>query len=163
VTGHSALVLPLEGLPSVVPPLSRGMVVPHVVLVEPFTTRAELTPAALTDLQSYFADVVPFSVRLTHLSELPDGSACLVLESAAAVRTLAHGLVVRFPGGGPGLARVPHVDVPLGAGSFDDLSAELEPWLPAVTLADEAALWWVTDGEDGVRPLASFPFGTSAA
>ena len=44
---------------------------------------------------------------------------------------------------------------------LERLRSDLDPWLPVATLAREAALWWLE--EDGVRTLATFPFGTSAA
>lgn len=140
---------------------------PHVVLVEPFADRVDLTEGVRAELGAYFADVVPFSVRITHLTRLPDGSASLVLDSTAPLRNLAHGLTERFPElptRRAGFADVPHVEVSAEPGDgLDRLEHDLAPWLPGVTLAREAALWWVGDESDDVRALARFPFGTTAA
>jgi hypothetical protein len=167
VTGHSTVVVPLEGLPPVVPPLAYAEVVAHVVLVDPFDDRPVPSRGVLADLADYFADVVPFSVRLTHLAQLPGGAVHLALEDSTAVRNLASGLRRRFPElprRATGLADLPHVDVRLGGDAdLDRLQGDLAPWLPAVTLAREAALWWLAEDEHAVRTLATFPFGTTAA
>lgn len=159
------LVVPLPGLVSVVPPLGRGATVPHVPLVEPFAGREHLDEGVTAELGSYFADVLPFPVRLTELSEFPGGAAYLTPQPGAPFRNLTHGLLRLFPE----LPRrrdtfdlVPHLTVERGPGErLDTLGDELAPWLPVTTLAREAALWWRE--EDGVRTLATFPFGTSAA
>lgn len=165
VTGLSLLVVPLPGLASVVPPLGRGPTVPHVPLVEPFTDLPHLDQGVLGEVRSYFADVVPFRVRFTEVTQFPGGSAYLVPDPAAPFRHLAQGLLRLFPElpRRRGLFDVsPHLDVAGGAGEdLEQLQAELDPWLPVETLAREAALWW-REG-DGVRALATFTFGTSAA
>jgi hypothetical protein len=57
---------------------------------------------------------------------------------------------------------VPHLGVALRPGEdLEQLRHDLDPWLPVSTLAREAALW--LPEEDGVRTLATFRFGTSAA
>jgi hypothetical protein len=165
VTGHSLLVVPLAGLLSVVPPLGRGPEVPHVSLVEPFADVDGIDDGVIAELRSYFADVVPFTVRLSDVSQFPGGSAYLAPEPAAPFRHLTQGLAKLFPE----LPRprgtfdlVPHVDVQLGPDEdLDRLRADLDPWLPVATLAREGALWLREDG--GVRVLATFPFGTNAA
>ncbi len=165
VTGHSLLVVPLPGLVSVAPPLGRGTTVPHVPLVEPFADLAHLDEGVLAELRAYFADVVPFRVRFSDVTEFPGGSAYLTPEPAAPFRHLTQGLLRLFPE----LPRrrstfdvVPHLDVERAPGEgLEQLQSELEPWLPVETLAREAALWAREDG--GIRALASFRFGTSAA
>ena len=159
------VVVPLPGLLSVVPPLGRSALVPHVPLLDPFAAVSDLDDGVLSELRSYFADVVPFALRLTDLSQFPGGSAYLTPEPAAPFRHLTAGLVRLFPE----FARrrgmfdvVPHLTVQLGPGEdLERLRSDLDPWLPVATLAREAALWWLE--EDGVRTLATFPFGTSAA
>lgn len=159
------VVVPLPGLLSVVPPLGRSALVPHVPLLDPFAAESDLDDGVLSELRSYFADVVPFAIRLTDLSQFPGGAAYLTPEPAAPFRHLAAGLVRLFPE----FARrrgmfdvVPHLTVQLGPDEdLERLRSDLEPWLPVATLAREAALWWLE--EDGVRTLATFPFGTSAA
>jgi hypothetical protein len=159
------VVVPLPGLLSVVPPLGRSALVPHVPLLDPFAAVSDLDDGVLSELRSYFADVVPFAVRLTDLSQFPGGSAYLTPEPGAPFRHLTAGLVRLFPE----FARrrgmfdvVPHLTVQLGPGEdLERLRSDLDPWLPVATLAREAALWWLE--EDGVRTLATFPFGTSAA
>jgi hypothetical protein len=159
------VVVPLPGLLSVVPPLGRSALVPHVPLLDPFAAVSDLDDGVLSELRSYVADVVPFAVRLTDLSQFPGGSAYLTPEPGAPFRHLTAGLVRLFPE----FARrrgmfdvVPHLTVQLGPGEdLERLQNDLDPWLPVATLAREAALWWLE--EDGVRTLATFPFGTSAA
>jgi hypothetical protein len=104
-------------------------------------------------------------VRLNEVSLFPGGSAYLAPDPTAPFRHLTQGLTRLFPE----FARrrdtfepVPHVSVELGPGEeLEQLRADLDPWLPVATLAREAALWWLEEG--GVRTLATFPFGTSAA
>lgn len=165
VAGHSSLVVPLPGIASLAPPLGAGPTVPHVPVVDPFTDPDELDEGVLAELRSYFADVVPFGVRLADLSQFPAGPAYLAPEPAAPFRSLAHGVARLFPE----LPRprgtvdlVPHVPVALPAsGTLEDLRADLAPWLPVTAVATEAALWWREGAE--VRVVATFRFGTSAA
>jgi hypothetical protein len=165
VAGHSLLVVPLPGLVSVAPPLGGGVAVPHIPLLDPFTDPDALDDGVVAELRAYFADVVPFAVRLEHLSQFPTGPAYLTPEPTTAFRRLAVGVGRLFPE----LPRprgtvdlVPHLTVPLAPGQgVDELREQLAPWLPLATIAREAALWWW--GEDGIRTLATFAFGTSAA
>lgn len=165
VTGHSSLVVPLTGLLSVAPPLDAGPSAPHIPLVDPFTDPDDLDDGVVAELRNYFADVVPFQVHLTDLSQFPSGPAYLTPHPAAPFRHLAQGISRRFPE----LPRprgtvdlVPHVTVPLAPGtSVEGLRAQLAPWLPLSTMARGAALWSWT--EEGPRTIASFAFGTSAA
>lgn len=159
------VVVPLAGLLSVVPPLARDAVVPHVPLLDPFADLPALDAGVLGELRSYFADVVPFTVRLSEVSQFPAGSAYLAPDPAAPFRHLSQGLMRLFPEFSRVRGRfdlVPHVSVQVGPGEdLDQLVSELDPWLPVATLAREAALWWLEEG--GVRTLATFRFGTSAA
>jgi 2'-5' RNA ligase len=165
VTGHSLLVVPLPGLVSVAPPLGGGVAVPHIPLVDPFTLAHEIDDGVVSELRAYFSDVVPFPVRLPALSQFPNGPAYLNPEPSAPFRQLALGVGRLFPE----LPRprgtvdlVPHLTVPQAPGlTLDDLRDQLAPWLPLATIAREAALWWWD--EDGIRTLATFTFGTSAA
>ncbi len=165
VSGRSLLVVPLPGLVSVAPPLGGGVAVPHIPLLDPFTDVADIDAGVVAELRDYFADVVPFPVRLPELSQFPNGPAYLNPEPAAPFRQLALGVGRLFPE----LRRprdtvdlVPHLTVPLAAGAtLEDLRAQLAPWLPLATIAREAALWWWA--EDGLRTVARFEFGTSAA
>jgi hypothetical protein len=164
VTGHSLLVVPLPGLVSVVPPLGRGAIVPHIPLLDPFVDLPRVDDGVLSELLEYFADVVPFAVRLTDLSQYPGGPAYLAPEPAAPFRRLTQGLLRLFPElprPRPRFELVPHLAVEATPGEdVERLREQLEPWLPVATLARDAALWWQ---EDGVRTVATFPFGTSAA
>lgn len=165
VTGHSLLVVPLPGLASVVPPLGRDPLAPHIPLMEPFAEVRAPDEGVLAELRELFADVVPFPFRLTDLSQFPGGAAYLTPDPSAPFRRLTQAIARRFPE----LPRrrgtfdlVPHLTVPAGPDTTtEELSADLAPWLPVATLAREAALWW--RDADGVTTLASFPFGTSAA
>jgi hypothetical protein len=165
VEGRSLLVVPLPGLVSVVPPLGRGSTPPYVPLLDPFAEPAHLDEGVMSELRSYFADVLPFRLRLTDLSQFPGGSPYLTPDPSAPFRHLTQGVLRLFPELRPRRGMfdvVPHLDVPMGPHEdLDRLQAELDPWLPVVTVAREAALWWRE--EDGVRTLATFTFGTSAA
>jgi len=165
VTGRRLLVVPLPGLVALAPPLGVGVAVPHVPIVDPFPPADDLDQGVVAELRGYFADVVPFPVRLGALTEFPGGPPYLTPEPPAPFRRLAHGLARLFPE----LPRprgtvdlVPHLTVPAAPGTpVEELRERLEPWLPVTTVAREAALWsWA---EDGVRTLATFPFGTTAA
>jgi 2'-5' RNA ligase superfamily len=164
VRGHSLLVVPLPGLVSVVPPLGRGATVPHIPLVDPFEDLRLIDDGVLAELRDYFADVVPFAVRLRNLSQYPGGSAYLGPEPTAPFRRLTQGLLRLFPElprPRPSFELVPHLAVEVAPGEdVETLREQLDPWLPVATLARQAALWWQ---EDGVRTLSTFPFGTSAA
>ena len=165
VTGHALLVVPLPGLVSAVPPLARRTDVPHVPLLEPFVGPPDLDEGILGELRSYFADVVAFRVRLTYVSQFPGGSPYLAPEPGAPFRHLTQGLLRLFPEVPRRRATfdvIPHLDVEQIAGEdLDELQAELEPWLPVAAMAREAALWWRESA--GVKTLATFAFGTSAA
>ncbi|HEX6878524.1 MAG TPA: 2'-5' RNA ligase family protein [Nocardioidaceae bacterium] len=164
MTGHSLLVVPLPGLVSVVPPLGRGATLPHIPLVDPFADLPRIDDGVLAELEDYFADVVPFAVRLSEVSEYPGGPAYMAPDPTAPFRRLTQGLLHLFPElprPRPRFERVPHLSVEMPPGEdLDLLREQLDPWLPVATLARQAALWWQ---EDGVRTLAMFPFGTSAA
>lgn len=165
MTGHSLLVVPLPGLAAALPPLASSVAVPHIPLADPFTDPDTLDDGVLAELRSFFADVVPFEVRFSDLSQFPGGPAYLSPEPSAPFRTLAQGIARLFPEvprprGTVDL--VPHVTVPTTAElSLEDLRTRLSPWLPASAVVAEAALWRWTDAE--LRNLATFPFGTSAA
>lgn len=165
MNGHSLLVVPLPGLVSVVPPLGQGRAVPHIPLVEPFADLDDLDDGALAELRAFFADVVPFPVRLADLSQFPGGSAYLTPEPGAPFRRLTLGvgrLFPELPRRRSPFGLVPHLPVSLPAREgLEELQVELGSWLPVTTQAREAALWW--DGDDSVRVIATFPFGTSAA
>lgn len=158
------LVVPLPGLVSVVPPLGRGAVVPHIPLVDPFADLTGIDDGVLAELRDYFGDVVPFAVRLTDLSQYPGGDAYLAPDPTAPFRRLTQGLLRLFPElprPRPSFELVPHMAVELTPGEdIEVLRQQLDPWLPVATLARQAALWWQ---EDGMRTVSTFPFGTSAA
>lgn len=165
VTGRSVLVVPLPGLADTLPLLAEADgPVPHIGLLDPFPLAPET--GTLAELTSFFADVVPFPVTLTGVSQFPGGSAYLTPQPPAPFRHLVHGLSRLFPE----LPRhrtafgesVPHLSLPEREG--EDLTAlqeQLEADLPVTTVAREAALWWREDAE--TRTLATFAFGTSAA
>lgn len=163
VTGRCLLVVPLAGVASAVPRLETPASVPHVTLVDPFTLPAD--EGTVAELEMFFADVVPFAVRLVGVSQFPSGSTYLTPEPATPFRRLTHELNRVFPE----LPRrpasfedAPHVPVTLREDeTLENLQQELEPWLPATTVAREATLWEY-DGHE-VRTVAVFPFATSAA
>lgn len=165
MTGRALLVVPLAGLVSVVPPLGRGPLAPHVTLVDPFPSGPEPDEGVVAELRGYFADVVPFEVTFTEVTRFPGGPAYLAPDPAAPFRRLNQGLLRLFPElprrtdvvtGGP------HLEVPQPTGaSGGPVEDDLAPWLPVTTTVRATELWW-TDA-DTSRVLAGFDFGTSAA
>ena len=163
MTGPLLLVVPLAGAGSAVPRLAGSMPPPHVVLVDPFTLAPE--EGTLAELGAFFADVVPFPVHLVGVSQFPSGSAYLTPDPAAPFRRLAHELSRVFadlPPHPTSFEDVPHIPVTLREG--EDVAAlqhDVEPCLPATTMAREAVLWRRTG--DAVETVATFAFATSAA
>ena len=159
------LVVPLVGLGSAVPRLDPGTgSEPYISLVDPFT--ADPDAGTLAELGSFFADVVPFPVRLTGLSEFPGGSPYLPPEPAAPFRRIVHELTRRFPELRSTRASfdeaVPHLNVPLREGEdVEALRRSLDPFLPITTRAQAAELWRCHG--DTCHTVAHFGFGTSAA
>lgn len=159
------LVVPLVGLGSTVPRLERADgSEPHISLVDPFT--AEPDPGTLAELAAFFADVVPFPVRLAGLSEFPGGAPYLSPEPATPFRRIVHELTRRFPELRSTRASfddaVPHLSVPLREGEdVEALRRALDPFLPVTARAQEAELWR-REG-DACHTVAHFGFGTSAA
>jgi hypothetical protein len=173
----SALLIPVPELESVVRPrLARRtpeMVSDdaeethaHVTLLAPFAAREEITEGVLSELQSFFSDVTPFTFALTSVCAFPGGTVYLSPEPAAPFRALTHALFRRFPEfppyGGAFDEIVPHLSIPLPEGErLDQLRFVLAPRLPITAQAREATLFWFEAGNS--RSLETYPFGTSAA
>jgi hypothetical protein len=152
--------------------------VPHVLLLGrlrshgpgPVGRRTEDPLEGLEEeLSGFFADVTPFEFTLTGVHRFPGGELYLAPGPAAPFRQLVRALHRRLdqgldqdPGPGDFDESVPHVAVPVPPGE-DDAAVEsrLAPRLPLHCLARGAALLLVE--QDGVRAVASFPFGTTAA
>jgi 2'-5' RNA ligase len=174
---HSLLTVPVPELDPLVRPRLRlrspdhvpdddADPVAHVTLLGPFADRADLTPGVLAELRRIFADVTPFSFRLTGLSAFPSGVVYLAPSPAAPFRRLTHELSRHFPEhppyGGAFDDVVPHLTVPLAPGEqLADVERVLGPRLPVEAHAREAALYWWEPGACGT--LETFPFGTTAA
>jgi 2'-5' RNA ligase len=140
--------------------------VAHVTLLGPFADRADHTPGVLAELRRIFADVTPFSFRLTGVSAFPSGAVYLAPSPAAPFRQLTHELSRHFPEhppyGGAFDDVVPHLTVPLAPDEqLADVERALGPRLPVEAHAREAALYWWEPGACGT--LETFPFGTTAA
>jgi hypothetical protein len=106
-------------------------------------------------VETFFADVAPFSYQLTEESTFPDGTRYLSPTPASAFSRLTHRLHRLFPeyppyGGAFDLV-IPHLTLP-------DVALSMP--LPIEAHAQEATLLHF-DGSFHVR--ASFPFGSSAA
>jgi hypothetical protein len=174
---HSVLLVPVPELDSVVRPrLLRGSpellteaedaVTAHVTLLGPFADLDAIDDGLLSELRSFFADVTPFTFRLTEICRFPNGPTYLAPDPARPFRQLTHELSRRFPEyppyGGEFDDVVPHLTVPVPDSEDPQaLGLQLEPRLPITAHAREAALWWYEPHR--CRTLETFPFGTAAA
>jgi 2'-5' RNA ligase len=176
-TAYSCLIVPVPELESVVRPrLERRSpdhlfpatedVHAHVTLLAPFAGEGELDDGMSAELASLFADVTSFEFRLTRVAEFPGGVMYLTPEPAGPFRQLTHELWQRFPEyppyGGAFDEVVPHLTVPVPEGEHAAaVRFELEPRLPIMAHAREAALVWYEPG--ALRVLDRFAFGSTAA
>lgn len=128
---------------------------PYVALLDPFLPPAEVDDGVLAELRELFGGLVPFAFVLGEQARFPSGSAYLPPEPAGVFRRIIHELRRTFPeivGRATTLdSFVPHLAVP------DDTAVPR----PVEAHAREAELR--VAGPDGVRVLARFRFGTSAA
>lgn len=138
----------------------------HITLLGPFADRGAVDHGLISELQEFFADVLPFAFALTGISQFPGGTTYLSPDPAGPFRQLTHELHRHFPEfppyGGAFDDVVPHLSVPILAGEeVDKLRFELAPRLPISAHAREAALYWWEPGAS--RTLETFTFGTTAA
>jgi len=174
---HSLLLIPVPEVEFVVRPrLARlsperlppepGETTAHITLLGPFAELGSIGHGLVSELEDFFADVVPFPFALTSIRELPGAVTYLVPEPTTPFRRLTLELTKRFPEFPPYRgefdAVVPHLSVPVS----DDASVymlrfELEPRLPITAHAREAALYW--SEPHACRTLETFTFGTTAA
>lgn len=174
---HSLLLVPVPELEFVVrprlerrspeqQPLDEDEVIAHITLLGPFADLDAIDEGLISELGSFFADVVPFGFQLTGISAFPGGMTYLSPEPAAPFRQLTHELMRRFPEyppyGGEFSDVIPHLTVPMPAGEdVEQLRFEVGPRLPINAHAREAALYWWDPHHP--RTLETFPFGTTAA
>lgn len=174
---HSALVIPVPELDFLVRPRlerrspellpqSLDDTAAHVTLLRPFAELAAVDDGLVSELTSFFADVLPFAFQLSAVSQSPGGLTYLAPEPAGPFRQLTFELVRRFPEfppyGGEIDEVVPHLTVPMPEGEdLDKLLFELEPRLPVTAYAREAALHWFEPHRS--HTIETFPFGTAAA
>jgi hypothetical protein len=174
---HSLLLTPVPELDSVVRPrlercspellpVDPDEPVAHITLLDPFADLGEIDDGMVSELRSFFADVLPFAFRLTSICQFPDGPTYLSADPAGPFRQLTHELFKRFPEcppyGGAFDDVVPHLSVPIPEGEdVDKLRFELESRLPISAHAREAALYWSAPGAS--HTLETFSFGTAAA
>lgn len=127
----------------------------HVTLLAPFGQDNEPTPDEISEVERFFADVMPFEFELAGGSTFPGGIRYLSPEPAGPFSRLTHRLHQLFPEYPPYQGRfdlvVPHLTVPADA-EVDDTVVHVH--------AREAVL--LHHGE-GYSVMARFPFGTSAA
>src|SRR5680860_666 len=142
----------------------------HITILNPFADLDSIDEGLIFELRGFFADVLPFTFRLTSICDLTSsstsGTTYLSPEPAAPFRMLTHELCRHFPEFPPYGGRfeevVPHLSVPIPDGeAVDNLRFELESRLPIVAHAREAALYWREPRAS--RTLETFPFGTTAA
>lgn len=147
-------------------PADPDEVVAHVTLLAPFAPLEAVDAGLLSELRSFFADVLPFEFRLTDICRFSSGVTYLSPEPASPFLQLTHELMRRFsefpPYGGAFDDVVPHLTVPMPDGEdAETLRFELAPRLPVTAHAREAALFWWEPGNS--RTVETFDFGTSAA
>ena len=117
----SALVVPVPSMDWLVldrrPPSTELRVPAHVTLISPFVPPDGIEAGHLSELESLFSDVVPFSFTLDQTAQFPDGIVYLAPEPATPFRQLTFALARAFPEYPPYEGRfetvVPHVTVPL--------------------------------------------------
>ena len=129
---------------------------PHITLLFPFVP---ITQAVISDLQSLFAPVAPFTIVLRKLERFP-GVAYLAPDPAAPFAGLTAELVRRYPDhrpyGGESFPVVPHLTIAQGKDEvLDRAEAAVARSLPITANVVEAQLL-----EEGVpwRVRARFPF-----
>ena len=139
----------------------RGLLPAHVPLLGAFVQRPALTEGLLVELETLFADVVPFSFDLDEVCAFPSGEVYLAPHPPTPFRQLTAELARRFPtlpSAGQFPDVVPHVSVPLRDGeALNDIERRVRGHRPLRGLATEARL------VVGSEVLADFPFGTAAA
>ena len=139
----------------------------HITLLDPFADLDGIDAGLLSELQSFFAEVLPFAFALVPAARPGDGGTTLSVEPAAPFRQLRLALGKRFPefarfGGGQSAEVLLHVSEPISErGDMDRLGRDLARRLPISAHAREASLCWRERGRS--RILATFVFGTTAA
>ena len=156
----AALVVPVAAADWLVK--DRAPLSAHVPLLVPFVERSAVTEGLLAELETLFADVVPFSFDLDEVCAFPSGEVYLAPHPPTPFRQLTAQLARRFPrppsSAGQFPDVVPHVSVPLVNGeTLSDVERRVRAHGPLQGLATEAQLVVGTD------VLAEFPFGTAAA
>lgn len=145
---RTALVIPV--------PEAGGLVADaHIALLDPFLADTQIDDGVLAELRELFGEVVPFPFVLGETARFPSGSAYLPPQPVAVFRRIIHQLRRTFPElVGPAAtldAFVPHLPVPDGTVVRHPIEAH----------ARETQLRLL--GPDGMRVVATFRFGTSAA
>ena len=171
---HSLLLIPVPELEFVVRPrlerrsperlpLDEDEVIAYITLLGPFADLDAIDDGLISELQSFFSDVLPFGFELTGISTFPGGATYLSPEPATPFRQLTHELTRLFPEYAGGFTDVvPHLIVPMPAGEdVEQLRFEVGPRLPISAHAREAALYWWEPHHR--RILETFTFGTTAA
>jgi hypothetical protein len=138
-----------------VPELTDRLPGAAITLLAPFLPAGAVDDGVVSELEVFFAALVPFAYVLGDPARFPSGTAYLPPRPAAAIRRLTHDLRLVFPElAAPAAslhAATPHLVLP----------ADVEVVTPVEVHAREALL--VVDAGEGVRVLARFRFGTSAA
>ncbi len=147
-TPRTALVLPV--------PEAAGLVADaHIALLDPFLPSHLIDDGVLAELREFFAELVPFAYVLGERAEFPNGSAYLPPQPVGVFRRVIHQLRRSFPElVGPASTLdtfVPHLALPAGSTVTGPIEAH----------GRETQLR--LDGPGGVRVIATFRFGTSAA
>ena len=137
----------------------------HITLLAPFADREKIDDGVISELRSFFADVIPFAYQLTELTQFPDGTTYLAPVPSSPFRHLTHELHQRFPEFPPyGDAFdevIPHLTIPTtGEDEAESLRFEIGA-LPITAHAQEASLFW--SEADASHTLETFRFGTTAA
>jgi 2'-5' RNA ligase len=159
--GETALLVPLPELASTVDRhrlhltrAGRDGIPPHVTLLYPFTTGAELDPERLAQVGRLVAAVAPFEVAFARAERFDADPPILYLapEPAAPFAALTAALVAAFPEHPPYdgelEALVPHLTVAIATPDvLDRVEAALVRVLPVRAAVTEA--WLMERGADG--------------
>ena len=131
---------------------------PHVTLLGPFLSEAELSGAERERLRGFFAEVPAFSFDLVAIGQFPDGTTYLAPEPSSPFPMLTAGLFANYPScppyGGAFDEVIPHLS--LGRLPVRQVEAAIGWRLPLRAAARVVEL--VRYDAAGVQVLERFPF-----
>ena len=150
-----------------VPELAERLPGAVITLLAPFLPADAVDDGVVFELEAFFAALVPFAYVLGDPARFPSGTAYLPPQPAAAIRRLTHDLRLAFPELVAPHASVhaatPHLVLPAGVEVVTPVEVHAREALLVTEGASSAPGDTGSAGVAGVRVLARFRFGTSAA